>query len=88
MMPSGKLKLEKSRKANIGLNVVDRISTLTMRMEHQERRDGPRNKCDRGKSGRRMVLINLVCHPTYRVGYVLTRRWRRECVYEALRKGS
>jgi len=60
MMPSGKLKLEKSLRGNIELNVVDRISTLMTRMEHQERRDGPRNRCDSGKSGKRMVLINLV----------------------------
>ena len=61
-MPSGKLKLEKSLRGNIELNVVDRISTLMTRMGRQERRDGPRNRCDRGKSGKRMVLINLVRH--------------------------
>jgi hypothetical protein len=60
MMPSGKLKLEKSLKGNIEPNVVDRTSILMKRMGHQERRDGPKNKCDRGKSGRRMVLINWV----------------------------
>jgi hypothetical protein len=60
MMPSGKLKLEKSLKGNIEPNVVDRTSILMTRMGHQERRDGPKNKCDRGKSGRRMVLINWV----------------------------
>jgi hypothetical protein len=60
MMPSGKLKLEKSLKGNIEPNVVDRTSILMTRMGHQERRDGPRNRCDRGKSGRRMVLINWV----------------------------
>jgi hypothetical protein len=60
MMPSGKLKLEKSLKGNIEPNVVDRTYILITRMGHQERRDGPKNKCDRGKSGRRMVLINWV----------------------------
>jgi len=64
-MPSGKLKLEKSLRGNIELNVGDRISTLMTRMEHQKRRDGPRNRCDRGRSGKRMVSINLVCHPAY-----------------------
>jgi hypothetical protein len=61
MMPSEKPKLGKSRKGNIEPNVVDRISILMTRMEHQERRDGPRNRCDRERSGRRTVLINLVC---------------------------
>jgi hypothetical protein len=60
MMPSGKLKLEKSLRGNIELNVVDRISTLMTRMEHHEKRDGPKNKCDRERSGKRMVLINWV----------------------------
>ena len=65
MMPSEKLKLEKSLKGNIELNVVGRISTLMKKMDLQERRGGPRNRCDKGKSGRRMVLTNLVYHSTY-----------------------
>ena len=60
MMPSERLKLVKSQRGNTELNAVAKISTQTMKMEHRERRGGPRNRCDRERSGRRMGLINLV----------------------------
>lgn len=60
-MPSEKLRLEKSPRGNTVPSVAERISTLMTRTDPQGRRGGPRNRCDRERSGKRMVLINLVC---------------------------
>jgi hypothetical protein len=83
-MPSGKWKLERSLKDNTGRNVVERISTRTTKMEHLEKRGGPKSKCDREETGKKMVLNDLVRDPTVVVACTDSGRWGRECVYEAL----
>jgi hypothetical protein len=68
-MPSGSLKLAKSLKDNTGQNVEEKTFIRTTKMEHLEKRGGPRSKCDREETGKKMVLKDLVRDLTCVAGY-------------------